>query len=819
MKITRLCLTVLLLLISCSLSFGATEEPPLQPQILNVVLLEIDTNIASKTPKPVVNDWGYWDSQAGQLIARLRREFGHTPKTEKVKTADASLFVIQASAKGLADTRGLAPIVTELDAITMHTGRASLVVVWLRRAGLIYLSLQGTPERSCSVALAELNYLEISLQRIGLLRMAASPYVMPPCVLPAVSRSSTTVQYNIRKLSDTLDMDQCDWILHCLSACEFQMLVGSQLSRAAGPAGTAIMQMAWEAVKANPNPANVNKYIAQLRSASPKVRGQFIYELAQHSNNHPSWTRRFDSNFSRACTWVRPIGATRFTPRFTVLASKGGKGGRGGIRPGEGQRPPGPQGGPSDPPPQPKPEGPKPVGPDFPWPKTGVVWGPAPGNPIPPDPTGGQGLPPGPGFPIPDNRKGDRLRLTQGPGGIMLAPDLEITIDKQGLTSSAVRDALAAVRGDKTAGEITIDGERTLVVRAPGSAKLFQVPVGKFQFQQEDVCIFGKDRRAVSLHRFYDSTNQSTSSLGKGWSLLPYSLRIGHRKQVAGVKGRAARKPVLIDRQSGLELAYRLEKQDDTTKTEPPRYRSMTSSLQPELSLRSGGGYVATFAHGLEVAFDSNGQLQWIGSSESDRVNYIFTGVRLTSITGLAGNITLQYDGNGCLTVASGSNGRRVTYRVVADRLEDVSGSESGTFTFEYGIDNRLAKATTGLNADERNLVFHNTYDTNGRLLTYHTSQEEWEYKYNDLIGRVVVNKTGGTKTEYYYDGNRRLVAYGSCHDDMTLLNYDATGRILQVAIAELINDPSGSQRPIFRVSRLVTPQASKPQDRFYEEG
>lgn len=392
------------------------------------------------------------------------------------------------------------------------------------------------------------------------------------------------------------------------------------------------------------------------------------------------------------------------------------------------------------------------------------------------------------------------------PGGIMLAPDLIITIDKDGLTSETVNKAVAAVKGKKTGGEITINGKRMIVVQAPGSAKSFKLPVGKFQLLQQDISISVDTGSTVSLYRFYNSTSRSMSPLGDGWSLLPYSLRIRHFMQADNGTVKAAREPVLIDRQSGLELAYQLERQDDTAKTNLPRYRSITSSLQPDLSLRSDGSYVATFAHGLEVTFDSNGRLQWIGFSKSDRVNYIFAGQRLTAITGLTGNIELHYDSAGSLTAGTGSNGRQVTYRVVADRLESVGGSENGSFTFGYDINNRLTKVTTELNAGERNLVFENTYDSIGRLLTYRTLQKEWRYQYDDLIGRVIVNRKGDTQTEYYYDGNSRLVAYGSCHDKMTLLNYDATGRILQVAIAELINDPSGSQQPRFRVSKLVTP-------------
>jgi hypothetical protein len=39
----------------------------------------------------------------------------------------------------------------------------------------------------------------------------------------------------------------------------------------------------------------------------------------------------------------------------------------------------------------------------------------------------------------------------------------------------------------------------------------------------------------------------------------------------------------------------------------------------------------------------------------------------------------------------------------------------------------------------------------------------------------------------------------------MTLFNYDVTGRIFQVATGELLNEPSGNERPRFKVTKMVT--------------
>jgi YD repeat-containing protein len=262
-------------------------------------------------------------------------------------------------------------------------------------------------------------------------------------------------------------------------------------------------------------------------------------------------------------------------------------------------------------------------------------------------------------------------------------------------------------------------------------------------------------------------------------------------------------------------LAYRLQFNADAAAEAPgspaiAHYAPVTSPLQPALSARADGGYLATFPHGLQIAFDQAGRLEWTGRDKTHRVTYAKTRGLVSEIQGPEARITLHYDARGHLKEARSSQGGVATYRIdEAGRLISVVGSESGNMTFAYGSDSRLATVNLG----DRKLIA-NTYDDKGRMLTQQTPQGTWRFAYDDRNGQVTVTGHDGKDTRYYYNGQKRLYAYGTSKDNMTYLNYDISGRILQIAVAALINDPSTGARPQFKVSEVVTPLPRKPEEK-----
>jgi YD repeat-containing protein len=401
------------------------------------------------------------------------------------------------------------------------------------------------------------------------------------------------------------------------------------------------------------------------------------------------------------------------------------------------------------------------------------------------------------------------------PAGILLAPDLEIVADAKGLTGKLAGQAVAAVKGDKAGGEFTFEGKQYIAAKAPGTAGLFRVRVGNFTLEQKDLSLVAAGEETCGLSRYYDSASGEKTAFGLGWSLLPYSLRIGQTEDVPNFQHKVAKQPVLVDRETGAELEYGMIPPLKSTGTNEPAepllpfYGKLTSSQQPDLIIGSNGTYTVRFIHGFELVFNDNGSLLSSGTS-TDRTLYRYAEGRLAAVENSAGKITIAYNAQGAPTEAKTSDGRRVDYIMdEKGRLAAVTGSESGRWEFSYGGGNRLAsiKRGAGQDADAKlSLIAENKYDAKGRMVMHHTPQGEWRFAYDDEVGRVVITGPDGKVTSYYYDGYQRLVAYGSAKDDMTLLNYDVSGRVLQVAKGELLNNPSGGERPRFKVLNMVTP-------------
>jgi len=408
--------------------------------------------------------------------------------------------------------------------------------------------------------------------------------------------------------------------------------------------------------------------------------------------------------------------------------------------------------------------------------------------------------------------RSSRPTLMPKPGGILFHPELEVVPDESGLTASKAAQAVAAVKG-KAGGEFRFEGQQYIAAKAPGTANLFQVTVGRFRVRHQDLSLRSSDGSTVELTRYYDSGSTEPSSLGQGWTFLPFSLRVGQTVKTGKAGAVFAKRPVLVDNERALEMAYQMEVPDGTAsgaeaETELPQYRSLTSSFQPYLAARADGGYVLTYAHGLQAGFGPSGRLEWVGSSETSRVRYTFESGRLTDITRAGAKVSLNYDKSGRPSSTVGSDARRVEYVMdSSDRLTKVSGAIDGSFVFDYGPDNRLSTVQTLASGDQWVRTVENAYDSQGRMLSHRTPSGLWTFRYNDTAGFVVVTPPSGKDVSYYYDGKQQLIAYGSSAEDVTLFNYDVMGRVFQVAAGKLLNDTSTGERPRFKVTEMITPE------------
>ncbi len=726
MKAKILTLTAAFLLLTICLCSNAAESQSAETKhILNIVIIELDTSPDAKLTEPVVNDWEYWDKCAGKLITRLESELGYKRAINGITETDGSLFAIRAAAKGLMDNVSLAPLIKELDHICAVSHRASFLVVWLPREGLVLLSLQDSRDHPAGVAFAMISYLPRGMPGCRLLSSVEDAYVVPPCLL--VSRSIGMGQGSLKNtLSDLLDWKATHALLHCIQESDSQVITKAMaliLSQAT-PAGTSIFQQNIDILTSAREGALAS---ARTDNWAFKAIEASIYDFGAITNDALSGsTWRFNTNLG--------LGTSGF---------------------------------------------------DY------------------PSISGNMGL------------VGD-MDL----GGILLEPEILVVVDKSGVTSGLHEKAIAAVKG-KTGGTFEHEGTQYTAVKTPRTAGIFQVPVGYFHLIHTDITAASGVNITPRLARCYDSANKEVSALGPGWSILPFLLKFDQRVEAKDGKNMVALKLVLIDRQAGAKLPYCLMKADSPMSQSDEEavvamYQKVSSSLQPDLVAHSDGGYRATFAHGFEVAFDKDGRIKWMGNSEVDRVEYVFNGNQLKEIrSNTSKKITLIYNEKGQLTGAKSTSGHLVTYTLDSSgRLKSVTGSDSGSFEFAYGSDGRLSTINANGGKQKPDMLIANTYDDKGRMLTQRTPQGQWEFAYNDDIGRVITTDPMGRQTTYFYDAHQRLVAYGTFKGQMTLFNYDMTGRILQVAVAKMLNNPSKTERPKFKISEKVFPSPSRKEEK-----
>ncbi len=750
---------------------GVDESPslPADPTpVLNVVLVELADDPPPDAAGPIHNDWEYWQRQAGNLLVCLEDELGYSRAVGESPSSAASLFAIRVPVAGLEDAKGLAPLLADLDEICGSTSRPSLLVVWVPRDGIVFLSMQDQEELKAGTAIAMLGHLSVETSAFGVLASAGNAYVAPPCVLAR----SRHLAARSSGLGGVLRPQTIEMLQHCLVACEWQLILGARIQALAEatPAGTARMETRWNTLTSGLDAGtlsqrDLNNFVKDLAVSSPATQNHYLDRLGAYRAENPGSNQLLDLRVDRAIRWNNTIAplfqlmpdSVRVDSGVTIGAGPFSLGGKRGL--------------------------------EF----------------------GGIGI--GPTLATYTGRNVDMFTRIQNtgfdPAGILLTPDLEIVVDPSGLAGGLADGAVGAVEGEKDGGEFTIEGTKYIAARTPGTARMFEVDAGVFRFEQIDLSLSGD---ALVLERTYDSSVRERSPLGPGWTFLPYSLRLGQVVEITEGQPKASLKPILIDHRAGSEMAYRLEEldpasQDHRTATALAGYRAVTSSLQPALEVRKDGTYLADLAHGLRVSFDRLGRLEWIGRKPGDRIHYVFSDGRLVQIRGQAGSIELDYDESGRLEGAQTSDGQEVAYLLdPRGRLLGAVGGCEGELRFEYGADGLLARIWDSAAGEESPSLVVNTYDSIGRMLTHHEPRGLWRFRYDDKVGQMDVEAPDGVKTAYFYDGNQRLVAHGSSPEAMTLLNYDVTGRILQVATGELTNQPRGTQRPEFHVSDVITP-------------
>ena len=169
--------------------------------------------------------------------------------------------------------------------------------------------------------------------------------------------------------------------------------------------------------------------------------------------------------------------------------------------------------------------------------------------------------------------------------------------------------------------------------------------------------------------------------------------------------------------------------------------------------------------------------------------------------------IQLHYDRYGLLSSAVASNDQKVAYQWDNRRhLISTQGSFDGDFRFGYDDHGRV---TTAIHSRDSLLVFQNQFDPDGRLLAHTVGSKHWNFEYQRLKGgslRSHIEDEAGNRTSFLFDSNQRLNAYGNFPLQLTVLNYNRRGRLMQIASGQLTTNPSSCIAPEIEISKIYAP-------------
>ncbi|QZP09150.1 RHS repeat-associated core domain-containing protein [Caenibius sp. WL] len=215
-----------------------------------------------------------------------------------------------------------------------------------------------------------------------------------------------------------------------------------------------------------------------------------------------------------------------------------------------------------------------------------------------------------------------------------------------------------------------------------------------------------------------------------------------------------------------------------------------------KLVKNSNGTFSLTSSDKSQLDFDASGNASNWSSANGARVNFIYTGGKLTSVTNSLGRtLTLGYTGTRISSVSDGT--RSIGYGYDGSgNLTSATDATSKVRTFQYnqsGQPGRMTKFFLPANPTSPGAI--NTYDSLGRVKTQTSS-----------TGKV---------WNYYFAGSRSEEV---APDNATLIHYfNATGDTLATIDNLLVSDPLSSGRKVVnkldgrtRIIETILPEGNK---------
>lgn len=300
---------------------------------------------------------------------------------------------------------------------------------------------------------------------------------------------------------------------------------------------------------------------------------------------------------------------------------------------------------------------------------------------------------------------------------------------------------------------------------------------GNFIYEKEDLLL--KGRIPLRFKRFYNSTDQRTGAMGKGW-------RHNYEIQLLQENDR-----YIILWEDGREEIYLREKGNISE----PLF-GLPCRLRQEKE-----GYRYETQEMTIYSFDNKGKL--CKQEDPNGQGLFFTYDKRERLSRISNNngafLNFEYDSLGrFLYKVTDHTGRCVTFTYEMDRLKEVKNAAGQTYVYDYGPDKRIRKIR-----NPRGIyVLENSYDERGRTTVQRFADGgEIRYDYQENLSRTLVTEQNGNKVAYvhderfrnvktiYIDGEERftyndrnqLVSKTDKNGNRTKISYDDKGNTTQI--------------------------------------
>jgi len=366
-------------------------------------------------------------------------------------------------------------------------------------------------------------------------------------------------------------------------------------------------------------------------------------------------------------------------------------------------------------------------------------------------------------------------------GGVDLSTENTYVGDDNADAVALRKQALASRPADApTTWEFELGGETYTSVAlnlAPSEV------VGGYTDEITDLALPVSGGIRADFTRRYNSVNLADSTLGPGWSFIPYTRTVQETLiPMSDTEYQIEQRATLMTgtQREVFTGPYQTVEGETMLLPETP------SSVYRDVLLQPDGAFSARRRDGMRILFDPEGRLQFVEDSNGNRLSYLYDEAhpeRLISIGDATGlGLALQYDTDGRLTRLLASDGQGVQYSYDAEgRLASVTDDVGPVTFYVYDENDLLVEVRDG----ESRTRLRNSYDGLGRLLAQ-TDAADYGITttYPDTGEVIYTDPDGNQVTRVYEEG--QLISQTDPLGNTVSLGYDSAGNLSS------ITDPRG---------------------------